>query len=111
MKILLAGRTGQVDSERERALAPLGEAFSFDERQLAPKDPTANRRRLAARGRARPLSEGQGKLFRSLSFPRKRESSSCAINELLDPRIRGDDLIRHSRDRRAPPRSSRRLAR
>jgi len=41
MKILLAGRTGQVGSELERALAPLGEVFSFDERQLDLTDPAA----------------------------------------------------------------------
>lgn len=41
MRILLTGRTGQVGYELERALAPLGEVFSFDHRQLDLTDPVA----------------------------------------------------------------------
>jgi dTDP-4-dehydrorhamnose reductase len=41
MKILLAGRTGQVGFELERALTPLGEVCSFDHRQLDLADPAA----------------------------------------------------------------------
>jgi len=41
MRILLTGRTGQVGQELERALAPLGEVFSFDHRQLDLADPIA----------------------------------------------------------------------
>jgi len=41
LKILLTGRTGQVGHELERALAPLGEVFSFDHKQLDLADPIA----------------------------------------------------------------------
>jgi dTDP-4-dehydrorhamnose reductase len=41
VKILLTGRNGQVGWELERALAPLGEVFSFDHRQLDLTDPAA----------------------------------------------------------------------
>jgi len=41
MKILLTGRNGQVGHELERALAPLGEVFSFDHKQLDLADPIA----------------------------------------------------------------------
>lgn len=41
MKILLTGRNGQVGFELERALAPLGEVFAFDHRQLDLADPIA----------------------------------------------------------------------
>jgi dTDP-4-dehydrorhamnose reductase len=41
VKILLTGRNGQVGFELERALAPLGEVFSFDHRQLDLTDPAA----------------------------------------------------------------------
>jgi len=41
MKILLTGRNGQVGHELEGALAPLGEVFSFDHKQLDLADPIA----------------------------------------------------------------------
>jgi len=41
MRILLTGRNGQVGHELERALAPLGEVFSFDHKQLDLADPIA----------------------------------------------------------------------
>jgi len=41
LKILLTGRNGQVGWELERALAPLGEVFSFDHRQLDIANPVA----------------------------------------------------------------------
>jgi dTDP-4-dehydrorhamnose reductase len=41
MRILLTGRNGQVGHELERALAPLGEVFSFDHKQLDLGDPIA----------------------------------------------------------------------
>jgi len=41
MKILLTGRNGQVGHELERALAALGEVFSFDHKQLDLADPIA----------------------------------------------------------------------
>jgi len=41
MKILLTGRTGQVGRELERALAPLGEVYVFDAKQLDLTDPIA----------------------------------------------------------------------
>jgi dTDP-4-dehydrorhamnose 3,5-epimerase len=41
VKILLTGRNGQVGHELERALASLGEVFSFDHKQLDLSDPIA----------------------------------------------------------------------
>ncbi len=41
MRILLTGRNGQVGHELERTLAPLGQVFSFDHKQLDLSEPTA----------------------------------------------------------------------